>query len=392
MNTITRLYYIDWLRVIAFGLLFVFHSFRLFDTYPWHIKNPETSISINYIIEFMHSWRMYIIFLVSGTGTYFALKSKSENFLNGRIKRLIIPFIFGVIILIPPQKFFEAIQQSGFEGNYLTFLRLLPSALINESYGWNLLWTGYLGYHIWYLIYLFIQTILFFPFFNLMLKYQNKVCEQTNKLIQSFYAFWYIIIPFALLEFLLRPLFPQYLNWADFVIFSLYFILGFILQVNPKIILFIEKNAHKFLLIAITCWSLYLINKTFLDNISMPDYNWKFFFSIILKNLNSICWVFAFIGFGKKYLNFNHHYLSDLNQGILPFYILHQTVIVVVGYFVIQWDLSIIEKFLIVFSSSFVFTISLYQIIRRNNLLRFVFGMKQKRKKPLSVLENNIST
>ncbi|MDP2042292.1 acyltransferase family protein, partial [Algoriphagus sp.] len=142
MNTITRLYYIDWLRVIAFGLLFVFHSFRLFDTYPWHIKNPETSISINYIIEFMHSWRMYIIFLVSGTGTYFALKSKSENFLNGRIKRLIIPFIFGVIILIPPQKFFEAIQQSGFEGNYLTFLRLLPSALINESYGWNLLWTG----------------------------------------------------------------------------------------------------------------------------------------------------------------------------------------------------------------------------------------------------------
>lgn len=378
MSTNQRMYYIDWLRVTAFGLLFVFHSFRLFDTYPWHLKNAETSISINYIIEFMHSWRMYIIFLVSGAGTYFAMKSKRENFLNGRIKRLIIPYIFGVFILIPPQKFLEAIQQSGFEGNYLTFLTQLPQGLINENFGWNLIWTGYLGYHIWYLVYLFVQTILFLPLFKLFLKNQNKVCEQSDRLFRSFYTFWYIIIPFVLLEFLLRPLFPQYLNWADFATFSLYFLLGFILQINQTIILFIEKNAYKYLLIAITCWSLYLINKTFLDNISIPAYTLDYFSSIILKNLNSICWVFAFIGLGKKFLDFNHRYLNDLNQGILPFYILHQTVIVIFGFFVVKWDLSILEKFLIIFTSSFFVTIGLYQIIRRNNLMRFFFGMKRK--------------
>lgn len=378
MSSNQRMYYIDWLRVIAFGLLFVFHSFRPFDTYPWHLKNTETSISINYIIEFMHSWRMYIIFLVSGAGTYFAMKSIRENFLNGRIKRLVIPYIFGVLILIPPQKFFEAIQQSGFEGNYLTFLTQLPQGLINENFGWNLIWTGYLGYHIWYLVYLFVQTILFLPLFKLILKYQNKVCEQTNKIFQSFYTFGYIIIPFVLLEFLLRPLFPQYLNWADFATFSLYFIFGFILQINHKIILFVEKNAYKFLSIAITCWSLYLINKSFLDSISIPEYTLNYLFSIILKNLNSIGWVLAFIGLGKKFLDFNHRYLNNLNQGILPFYILHQTVIVFWGYFVVQWDLSILEKFLILFTTSFIVTIGLYQIIRRNNMLRFFFGMKIK--------------
>lgn len=378
MSTTQRMYYIDWLRVIAFGLLFVFHSFRLFDTYPWHLKNVETSISINYIIEFMHSWRMYIIFLVSGAGTYFAMKSKRENFLNGRIKRLVIPYIFGVFILIPPQKFLEAIQQSGFEGNYLLFLTQLPNGLINENFGWNLIWTGYLGYHIWYLVYLFVQTILFLPLFKLILRYQNKVFEQSNKLFRSFYTFWYIIIPFVLLEFLLRPVFPHYLNWADFATFSLYFLFGFLLQINQNIILFIEKNAFKFLLIAITCWSLYLINKTFLDNISIPDYNLNYFFSIILKNLNSISWVFAFIGLGKKFLDFNHRYLNDLNQGILPFYILHQTVIVIFGYFVVQWDLSILGKFLIILTISFIVIIGLYQIIRRNNIMRFSFGMKRK--------------
>jgi glucans biosynthesis protein C len=378
MNNTTRIYYIDWIRVIAFGLLFVFHSFRLFDTFPWHLKNAETSISINYIIEFMHSWRMYIIFLVSGAGTYFAMKSKRESFLNGRIKRLVIPYIFGVFVLIPPQKFFEAVQQSGFEGDYLAFLTQLPQGLINENFGWNLVWTGYLGYHIWYLVYLFVQSILFLPLFKLMLSYQNKVCEQSNKLFRSFYTFWYFLIPFVLLEFLLRPLFPQYLNWADFAIFSLYFLFGFVLLINQNIILFIEKNSYKFLLTAITCWSLYLIKKTFLDNISIPEYNLNYFFSIILKNLNSISWVFAFIGIGKKFLDFNHHYLGDLNQGILPFYILHQTVIVIFGYFVIQWDLSILEKFLIIFTTSFIVTIGLYQIIRRYFILRFLFGMKQK--------------
>jgi hypothetical protein len=378
MNTNQRMYYIDWLRVIAFGLLFVFHSLRLFDTYPWHLKNAETSTSINYIIEFMHSWRMYIIFLVSGAGTYFAMKSKKENFLNGRLKRLIIPYIFGVFILIPPQKFFEAIQQSGFEGNYLHFLTQLPNGLINENFGWNLIWTGYLGYHIWYLVYLFVQTLLFLPLFKLLLRYQNKVCEHSNKLFRSFYSIWFILIPFVLLEFLLRPVFPHYLNWADFATFSLYFLIGFLLQINQNIILFIEKNAYKFLLIAVTCWSLYLFNKTFFDNISTPEYHLNYFFSIILKNLNSISWVFAFTGLGKKYLNFNHRYLNDLNQGILPFYILHQTLIIIVGYYIVSMNLTITVKFVFVFLVSFILTIGSYQIIWRIRFLRFLFGMKAK--------------
>jgi glucans biosynthesis protein C len=119
-----------------------------------------------------------------------------------------------------------------------------------------------------------------------------------------------------------------------------------------------------------------------LDNISIPEYTLNYFLSIILKNLNSISWVLAFIGLGKKFLDFNHRYLNDLNQGILPFYILHQTVIVIFGYFVVQWDVSILEKFLIIFTISFIVTIGMYQIIRRNNMMRFFFGMKRKGANP----------
>ncbi len=381
MNTNTRIYYIDWLRVIAFGLLFFFHILRLFDTYPWHLKNSETSTSFNYIIEFMHSWRMYIIFLVSGAGTYFAMKSKRENFLSGRVKRLVIPYIFGVFILIPPQKFFEAIQQLGFEGRYTSFLLQLPQSIMHENFGWNLIWTGYFGYHIWYLIYLFIQTLLFLPLFRLMIKHQNRVCKLSDYFIQSFYKAWKIAIPFVAVEFLLRPIFPEYLNWADFAAFSLYFVLGFLLQINPLIIKFIEKHAFKFLLIAIASWSIYLFNKTALDAISVPAYTLNYLLSIVLKNLNSIAWVFAFTGLGKKFLDFNHRLLHDLNQGILPFYILHQTIIIFVGYYIVSLNFTMIEKFFLVFLFSFILTIGLYQIIWRSSLLRFFFGMKRRETK-----------
>jgi hypothetical protein len=331
----------------------------------------------------MHSWRMHIIFVVSGAGTYFAMKSKRGNFLRGRVKRLIIPYIFGILILIPPQKFFEAIQQFDFGGDYFSFLLLMPDSILNETFGWNLIWTGYLGYHIWYLVYLFIQTLLFLPLFRLMIKYQSIVSELSGKFFRSFYKFWFIILPFVLFEFLLRPMFPEYLNWADFASFSLYLLIGFLLQINPQIISFIEKHSIKFLLIAITCWSLYLLNKTFLDSISIPEYTLNYFFSIILKNLNSISWVFAFIGLGKKFLDFNHHYLNDLNQGILPFYILHQTSIIFVGYYVIPLTLNMFEKFIFVFLLSFIITIGLYQIIWRVRFLRFLFGMKSLEKSKL---------
>jgi hypothetical protein len=68
---------------------------------------------------------MYIIFLVSGAGTYFAMNPKGK-FFKWKNKTANYPYIFGVFILIPPQKFLEAIQQYGFEDNYLNFLIQLP--------------------------------------------------------------------------------------------------------------------------------------------------------------------------------------------------------------------------------------------------------------------------
>jgi len=373
-----RLHYIDWLRVMAFGLLFLFHATRFFDTYPWHIKNVESSTAINYFVEFVHSWRMQLIFLISGAGTYFALQSRRGKFLNDRIMRLIIPYVFGVIILIPPQKYLEAIFQSSFDGSYLSFLTYYPARIMNEGIGFNLNWIGYLGYHIWYLAYLFMQTLLLLPLFKVM-KNHRGIQRIYQAISSNIYSLSLLIIPLIISEFALRPFYPDYLDWADFAMYSLFFLYGFMFQLNDNFIRIIEKNAYIFLGAGITSWGTYLLFKESLDQMSIPSHSWQYLGVLLIRNINNFSWVLAFLGLAKKFLNFKHSLLNHLNQSILPFYILHQTVIIGIGYFVIQWDLSLLAKFMIILTVSFLSTIALYQIVWRSKLLRILFGMKLKK-------------
>ena len=100
MHSNKRLYYLDWLRVFAFGLLFLFHSWRPFDHFPWHIKNEEQIAFFDMLTMFTHGWRMFLIFLVSGAGTWLAMRSRKGKFVIDRIKRLIVPFLFGILLII----------------------------------------------------------------------------------------------------------------------------------------------------------------------------------------------------------------------------------------------------------------------------------------------------
>ncbi|MEL6191770.1 MAG: acyltransferase family protein, partial [Bacteroidota bacterium] len=170
-----RLYYLDWLRLSAFGLLILFHCLRFFDFFPWHVKNEEQSEFLTQIFLFTTSWRMPLIFFVSGAGTYFAMKSRKEAFMKDRYKRLIIPFIFGVLLLIPPQKYFEYLFYGGELMSYGSFLTIYPSRLLESLGTFNLGWIGLMGYHIWYLPYLFVQTLIMLPIFKYFQKRESSL-------------------------------------------------------------------------------------------------------------------------------------------------------------------------------------------------------------------------
>ncbi len=94
--------------------------------------------------------------------------------------------------------------------------------------------------------------------------------------------------------------------------------------------------------------------------------------------LNGWCWVTAVLGLGSKYLSFNHKYLKASNELVLPFYVLHQAVIVAIAFYVISMDLGVIKKYLLIVVASFSIIAVLLYPISRINLLRFLFGMRSK--------------
>jgi hypothetical protein len=126
----------------------------------------------------------------------------------------------------------------------------------------------------------------------------------------------------------------------------------------------------------ITLVGFYLRRSASFPSFGSIDYFW----ASLLRTFNSWVWVLAILGIGSKHLTFRNRLLKYANIAVLPFYILHQSVIVVFGFFFIDWSAALMLKYLVLSTVSFVTIILIYEfLIKRFGPLRFLFGMKRKK-------------
>ena len=107
-----RQYYLDWIRVLAMFGIFFFHNARFYDIFSdWHVKNATTNLAASGMVAFMSQWIMPLFFLLAGAGTYYALKSRRPGqYAQERTLRLLVPLIFGMLVIVVPQAYFEAVS------------------------------------------------------------------------------------------------------------------------------------------------------------------------------------------------------------------------------------------------------------------------------------------
>lgn len=158
---IQRRYDIDWLRNIGILLLFPFHSARIFDIWgPFYTKSSELSYGLSWFITLASFWFMPLLFLLAGASSRFALEVRTAaQYTKERFSRLFIPFVFGVLFLVPPQGYFARIGQHGYSQNYWDFLKSYFPDFSDLS--------GYTGTftpaHLWFILYLFIISLVALP-------------------------------------------------------------------------------------------------------------------------------------------------------------------------------------------------------------------------------------
>jgi glucan biosynthesis protein C len=386
-----RLYYLDWLRVLAVLGVFIAHTGDIFDTLYWHTRNGGQGISWNALATFGAEWGMSLVFLLAGASAWFALLSKPGNqFIKERFKRLLIPFIVAFILLSPFQAYilayFIASGYSLFHGSLLMFF---PYFFEHIRIGDDLRFLTIYGYHLWFLAFLFIISMIALPLLLYLKQKRGMRCISwlaafCNRLAGLFV----FVLPIALIRIMLWTLFPGYQGWTDFYSWFVIFVCGFIIFSNNMFEAAIRKQGKIFLLVSFVC-ILALLASNFVGVLNYwenaPGYSATYIFYQFLLSIASWSMTVSALYLATRFLNFSNKVLQYGNEAVLPFYVIHQPVILIIAFYVLAWTIPTGVKYLFVSTSALIATLVLYELlIRRFKPLRWLFGMKTSQ--PLSWL------
>lgn len=375
-----RKFFVDWVRVLAFFVLIFFHCAMPFVSFGWEIKNKEQSIGLSRLIWWLHQWRIPLLFFVSGVGTHFSLARRSVlSFAGERIVRLFIPLVFAMFFTIPFQVYFEWTQKGRIDYSYGEFY---PQVWKMVPYpGGALTWS-----HMWFVVYLFVYCLLLIPIFSLL---KIKPLQRAKQWVAT--AFSYpltaalLFFPLALYYFSLFIKYPEQQSllddWFLFLFCLTLFFYGYLLGGSERFWETCERCRFYYLGIAVIC--IIILYFQYWWNLNLPkENNSGLYWYGILNSIEVWLLILAFLGFAKKHLNFNNNFLKFTNQAVYPFYILHQTIIVAAGFYIVQWNIPIWPKLILLIIITFVSIFLFYRyLIKPFILTRVLFGVRIKKKK-----------
>jgi glucan biosynthesis protein C len=382
-----RWYWLDWLRVLAMGTIFLFHSSRPFAPPPWHVMNSTLNLGFTLFDAFISGWIMPLFFVISGIAVYSSLRKRSgsaSQFLKDRFMRLMIPFLsVGLLIVLSVNDYYDTIFHGNFTGDFLSFYlgpyftKFFPFDLnFSSTYFAN----SNQGIYLWYLFWLFVFSLATFPFFKWLAKEVNR--DRLSKLYAACNrrgGILLLAIPLIIVNIAAVPpyfIFPSGYGGWKLPTYLVFFIIAYVMTSSPQFEESIEKNRTISLMLGVVASALIIgLYAAVGDSLSNPSY---YILVSVVWALNGWCWVCAILGFGRKYLSFDHKYLKVSNELVLPFYVLHQSVIVAVAFYVVGLNLIVIEKYLLIVLASFPIIATLLYPIGSVNVLRFLFGMRTK--------------
>jgi peptidoglycan/LPS O-acetylase OafA/YrhL len=365
MNTstpATRYEFLDWLRVLAIFLLLFFHTGMLFVGWGWHLQNAETIPGLQLPMDLAHRLRMPLLFVIAGAGMWFALKRRSGSaFIAERTWRLLVPAVIGMFLIVPPQVFLERVAHGQWTGGYLEFMtqRVFQfEPYPKGDFSWH---------HLWFIIYLYVYVLLLVP----VLLWWRRA----RPVLRPGPWIYALALPLGLNEALLKPLFPESHNLiSDWYVFNHYLLLtiyGFLLASMQGTWDWLAERRR---------WSLAIGLTTLLGGLALIEVG------VIVRdtpadsvfaNIFTWVWLLVFLGFGRQHLSFGNRLLSWSRDASYPVYILHQTVIIMIAFTVIQQPWGPWTKYWLVLVATLLACAFIYEfLLRRFAVTRAAFGVK----------------
>ncbi|HWV73761.1 MAG TPA: acyltransferase family protein [Pseudosphingobacterium sp.] len=348
MPVLDRRYDIDGMRVIAIGLLLIYHIAIGFQ--PWgmvigFITNEKSWDALWVPMSMLNVWRIPLLFYVSGMGVYFAIRNRSwKQLLLERARRILLPFLFGMLLIVP-----------------------LHIYIWQRYYHFDIAYLPGPG-HLWFLGNLLVYVTVFAPiFFYLKRQKNSRLVNWMKKIFSNPLGILLMMGVFIAEVLLIDPMpFEMYaMTWHGFALGLLAFFFGFCFVLcDTTFWNMILKWRWLFLAFAIT---FFVVRLTYFQT-SAPTY---------MLSIESNCWIVSFFAFAYKYFNHPSSILGYLSQAAYPVYILHMIFLYLGSYFIFPLDIDVRIQFLLVLLFTIAGCFITYEfLIRRITLMRLLFGLK----------------
>jgi glucans biosynthesis protein C len=366
-----RTHALDWLRVGGTGAVLLFHSARFFDAGDWHVKNPTIDPNLDIFATILIQWLMPLFFILSGAGAWMALQRQSAGkFAASKVTRLFVPLLFGVLVLAPPQVYLERLTHNQYTGSFLSWLPQYVDGMY--AFGGNFAW---MGLHLWYLLVLFVWSLVTLP---LCLALKNGAAQGAAAFLARPGMAFLLVLPVLALELALNPgslLAVKSMGGWSPLVYVIFYMFGFLLPADERLPRALVRLWPAAAALAVIIPVAILATDTDINNLPYPSAQ----FALItgLRDLNAVSWLFAIIGLGYRYLTFNNRFLEAANEATLPFYMLHQTVLIILGSFVVRWQWPNLAKYAFIAPTATVVILAIYfLLIKPFRITRYLFGMK----------------
>jgi len=332
---------------------------------------------------FFHEWRLAILFIVSGAGSYFALRSLSgARFARSRFRRLIIPLVFGTLLLVPVHQYFGLrFQNPNYPYTFPQYLMVIVVAFVTTGrFGNGLVSLNWA--HLWFLAYLFVASMMALPLF-LYLKRESgrRLAARLADFLSSGWAIFLLALPLAAVEATLRTRwqFTRLLlvdDWANFFFYAILFVYGYIIFSDERIRRALERHARVALLLGVIASATFL-TIIFTGREPAAGYTLRWTLYMLLHGFNAWFWCVAVLGFGSRYLNFSNRLLPYASEAVYPVYVLHLPISTIIASRVMGRDVGVAAQFALIALGTLAASVALYVfVIRRTRVTRFLFGLK----------------
>ncbi|VWX52205.1 conserved membrane hypothetical protein [Novosphingobium sp. 9U] len=382
----SRHYGMDWLRIGAFALLILYHVGLVFSTWPYELKSARSYEWVAYPLLALNAWRLSLLFAISGyaSAAVLARASGTAAFLRGRLARLGIPLLFGMAVVVPPQPWVWLTMAKGYDHSYLWFLahdyftfRNLDGVMVPS-------WM-----HLWFVVYLLAYTLVLVALKLLPARVRTWLHDTGERALEG-----WLLLPLGIGWIYLARRLPG--GWTDnhdlvndlhaHAAYLPMFLFGVLLRKSEGVRLAIARQWKLAAALAV------------LGYLGVSAYEWHFLADVriheawqdpfrVARATQSWCAIIALFGIADRYWNREGRWRTTLAEAVFPFYIIHQTLILVIGYWLRPLHPDPLVEFAVLVAGTAVGSLAFYFGGRAIGPLRPLIGLKRTAKRAQAPIE-----